>query len=61
MQVCDTFVMQVAVERSDTAMKTWVLVLTSIASFMVALDALVVATALSRIHYDPRWLPAFSK
>src|SRR5689334_2243883 len=37
--------------REDTA-KTWVLVLTSVASFMVALDALVVTTALSTIRAD---------
>ncbi len=33
-------------------MKAWVLALTSVASFMVALDALVVATALSTIRHD---------
>jgi EmrB/QacA subfamily drug resistance transporter len=42
--------------RGDAAteggMKAWVLALTSIASFMVALDALVVATALSAIRRD---------
>jgi MFS family permease len=42
--------------RGDTAMesgmKAWVLALTSIASFMVALDALVVATALGAIRRD---------
>jgi EmrB/QacA subfamily drug resistance transporter len=32
--------------------QTWVLALTSVASFMVALDALVVSTALSTIHRD---------
>ena len=32
--------------------RTWVLALTSVASFMVALDALVVATALSTIRLD---------
>jgi EmrB/QacA subfamily drug resistance transporter len=32
--------------------KTWVLALTSVASFMVALDALVVSTALSTIRLD---------
>ena len=37
--------------REDTA-KKWVLVLTSAASFMVALDALVVTTALSTIRAD---------
>ena len=37
--------------REDTA-KNWVLVLTSAASFMVALDALVVTTALSTIRAD---------
>jgi MFS family permease len=34
--------------------KTWVLTLTSVASFMVALDALVVTTALSTIRIDLR-------
>jgi EmrB/QacA subfamily drug resistance transporter len=34
------------------ASKTWVLALTSVASFMVALDALVVTTALSTIRID---------
>src|SRR5215510_8732020 len=42
--------------RSDAAteggMKAWVLALTSVASFMVALDALVVATALGAIRRD---------
>src|SRR6516165_11375183 len=37
--------------RQDTARK-WVLALTSVASFMVALDALVVTTALSSIRID---------
>lgn len=32
--------------------KTWVLALTAVASFMVALDALVVSTALSTIRLD---------
>src|SRR3954452_4823858 len=32
--------------------RTWVLVLTSVASLMVALDALVVTTALSAIRVD---------
>jgi EmrB/QacA subfamily drug resistance transporter len=36
----------------DTVRKTWVLVLTSAASLMVALDATVVTTALSRIRVD---------
>jgi EmrB/QacA subfamily drug resistance transporter len=35
---------------SEKAMKTWVLALTSVGSFMAALDALVVATALTRIR-----------
>ncbi len=39
-------------EPSENAVKTWVLVLTSVASSMVALDALVVATALSAIRLD---------
>src|ERR1700722_9603180 len=37
---------------SERATKTWVLTLTSVASFMVALDALVVTTALSTIRID---------
>ncbi|HET8920573.1 MAG TPA: DHA2 family efflux MFS transporter permease subunit [Xanthobacteraceae bacterium] len=37
---------------SETAAKTWVITLTSVASFMVALDALVVTTALSTIRID---------
>ena len=37
-------------ETSST--KTWVLVLTAIASFMVALDAVAVSTALSTIRLD---------
>lgn len=37
---------------TDRAMKTWVLVLTSAASFMAILDAMVVATALSAIRAD---------
>jgi EmrB/QacA subfamily drug resistance transporter len=47
-------------EMSETAGKTlvagkiWVLTLTSVASFMVALDALVVTTALSTIRIDLR-------
>ena len=46
-------------EISETASKTWagkswVLTLTSVASFMVALDALVVTTALSTIRIDLR-------
>jgi EmrB/QacA subfamily drug resistance transporter len=39
-------------EPSEKALKTWVLVLTSVASLMVALDALVVTTALSTIRLD---------
>jgi EmrB/QacA subfamily drug resistance transporter len=39
-------------EMNETAGKTWVLTLTSVASFMVALDALVVTTALSTIRID---------
>jgi EmrB/QacA subfamily drug resistance transporter len=39
-------------EPSERATKTWVLILTSVASFMVALDALVVTTALSTIRLD---------
>src|ERR1700746_1907447 len=39
-------------ESSETAAKSWVLALTSVASFMVALDALVVTTALSAIRFD---------
>src|SRR5262245_27376237 len=38
--------------RSEKATKTWVLVLTSVASLMAALDAIVVATALSAIRAD---------
>ena len=37
---------------SEEATKTWVLVLVSVASFMVALDALVVTTALSTIRLE---------
>src|SRR5262249_62278007 len=37
-------------EAHKTASKAWVLVLTSLASLMVALDALVVTTALSTIR-----------
>ena len=37
---------------NESAMRTWVLALTSVASFMVALDALVVSTALSTIRKD---------
>ncbi len=36
----------------ESTMKAWVLALTSVASFMVALDALVVATALGTIRHD---------
>src|SRR5215468_780295 len=39
-------------ELSEKGLKTWVLALTSVASLMVALDALVVATALSTIRLD---------
>jgi MFS family permease len=39
-------------EPSDKATKAWVLALTSLASFMVALDALVVTTALSTIRLE---------
>jgi EmrB/QacA subfamily drug resistance transporter len=39
-------------DPSEKATKSWVLALTSIASFMVALDALVVTTALSTIRLD---------
>ena len=35
-------------EQSEKSAKGWVLALTSVASFMVALDALVVTTALAR-------------
>jgi EmrB/QacA subfamily drug resistance transporter len=39
-------------EASQKSTQTWVLVLTSLASFMIALDALVVSTALSTIRLD---------
>lgn len=39
-------------QRSDATTKTWVLVLASIASFMVALDSLVITTALTTIRAD---------
>src|SRR5690242_21721714 len=39
-------------EMSETGGKTWVVTLTSVASFMVALDALGVTTALSTIRID---------
>jgi EmrB/QacA subfamily drug resistance transporter len=39
-------------EFSEKSTKIWVLALTSVASFMVALDALVVTTALSTIRLD---------
>jgi EmrB/QacA subfamily drug resistance transporter len=39
-------------EQSEKSAKGWVLALTSVASFMVALDALVVTTALSTIRLD---------
>ncbi|MBV9546007.1 MAG: DHA2 family efflux MFS transporter permease subunit [Chloroflexi bacterium] len=38
--------------KEATHARTWVLALTSVASFMVALDALVVSTALSTIRVD---------
>ncbi len=37
---------------NQMAAKSWVLALTSVASFMMALDALVVTTALSTIRVD---------
>ncbi len=40
------------VTPANPATKTWVLILTSLASFMVALDALVVTTALTTIRLD---------
>src|SRR4051794_30713174 len=39
-------------ESSQQSTRMWVLALTSLASFMIALDALVVATALSTIRLD---------
>lgn len=39
-------------QPSETAVKGWVLILTSAASFMAALDSLVVTTALSTIRND---------
>ena len=39
-------------ELSEKALKNWVLALASLASLMVALDALVVATTLSTIRVD---------
>jgi len=39
-------------ETSQESTRRWVLVLTSLASFMVALDALVVTTALSQIQHS---------
>jgi EmrB/QacA subfamily drug resistance transporter len=39
-------------ESSEKSTRTWVLALTSVASFMVALDGLVVTTALSTIRVD---------
>jgi len=39
-------------EPTEKGQKTWVLALTSVASLMVALDALVVATALATIRLD---------
>jgi EmrB/QacA subfamily drug resistance transporter len=41
---------KVMVEPADTTMKSWVLALTSAASFMAALDAMVVATAVGTIR-----------
>lgn len=38
--------------QNDAASRRWVLVLTSIASFMVALDALVITTALNTLRAD---------
>jgi EmrB/QacA subfamily drug resistance transporter len=43
---------RVMAETSETTNKIWVLTLTSVASFMVALDALVVTTALSTIRIN---------
>jgi len=40
------------IERSERATSAWILTLTSVASLMVALDALVVTTALSTIRLD---------
>jgi MFS family permease len=40
------------IEPIEKAQKTWVLALTSVASLMVALDALVVTTALGTIRLD---------
>src|SRR6516162_7818572 len=37
-------------DRNERAAKTWVLALTSVGSFMAALDVLVVVTALSKIR-----------
>ena len=37
---------------SENATRTWVLALTAVASFLVVLDTLVVATALSTIRRD---------
>jgi EmrB/QacA subfamily drug resistance transporter len=39
-------------ERDDSPARTWVLILTSVASLMVALDALVVSTALADMGRD---------
>ena len=44
--------MQAVTISDEKALKWWTLALTSIASFMVALDALVVTTALSTIRLD---------
>ena len=41
------------IDRSETVARRWVLALASIASFMVALDALVVTTAPSSIRRHP--------
>ena len=40
------------IDRGKQSARTWVFVLTSLASFMVALDALVVSTALATIRVD---------
>jgi MFS family permease len=40
------------IEPSEKAQKVWVLALTSVASLMVALDALVVTTALGTTRLD---------
>src|SRR5262249_58179821 len=43
---------KIMTESSEGALKAWVLALTSVASLMVALDALVVTTALGTIRLD---------